>query len=111
MSKIKSLQGLLILFLAAFKAHADDYTSCIYIEAVNNSNSIQMYFKNNCEECVDFVPVIKSSTGETRMGTNFPTLRRGTSFMRLEANEGQNVFFDWQSGTWTGKANGVKACR
>lgn len=51
-----------------------------------------MYYKNNCGECVDFVPIIKSSTGQTKMGTNFPTLKTGTSLMRLESGEGQNIF-------------------
>lgn len=100
-----------MLFFGACQVAAEPSSSCVYIEAVNNSSGHQMYYKNNCGECVEFVPVVRNSAGQTRMGTNFPTLKRGTNVLRLEAGEGQNVFFDWKVGTWTGKANSVRACR
>ncbi|WP_199930604.1 hypothetical protein [Sedimenticola thiotaurini] len=99
------------ILVATSLVEAAPSPSCILIDAINNSNSIQMYYQNMCGECVELTPYIRSSTGKYRMGTNLPTLSRGTNRLRLDAGENQNVFFDWQVGTWTGISKNVKACR
>ncbi len=114
--RLKNILVILFALLCAYisKASSQPSSSCIHVGAVNNLRSIQMRYTNHCGECVKFIPVIASTTGQTFTGANFGSIGRamayGDATIKLENGNSQDVFFDFRVGTFNGKANSVKSC-
>ena len=112
-AKIASLAVLLIIAVASNQksAAAAPSAACINATATSNGSTSSVDYTNNCGECVEFLPVhVAVGEGQTIVGSNLPTLRRGTNMLRLAAGQTQRVFFEWIEGTWQGRAQGVRSC-